>query len=73
MLFDWGNYSSTASCLVKSNNLYNVLKNKANDREVESMAEKGGIVRWKLLCLKMGHKEGILYTLTTVMFTNTKG
>lgn len=30
-------------------------------------------MRQTLLSLKMGHKEGQLYTFIAVMFTNTKG
>lgn len=42
------------------------------ERDVEDN-RKEGIVRQTLLSLKMGHKEGQLYTFTAVMFTNTKG
>lgn len=36
-------------------------------------SRKESIVRRTLLSLKMGHKEGQLYTFTAVMFSNTKG
>lgn len=53
--------------------IYHVLKNRTTTEGDGENNRQASIVRQTLLSLKMGHKEGQLYTFTAVMFTNTKG
>lgn len=53
--------------------IYHGLKTGTTTERDGENNRKASIARQTLLSLKMGHKEGQLYTFTAVMFTNTKG